>query len=72
MNFGKVWSYNTELESNPCIDVTFVGEELFHSNKEVILSKQFYTNTTFALNHLKIETNFDSNFVDNNFDNNFK
>ena len=49
MNFGKVWSYNTELESNPCIDVTFVGEELFHSNKEVILSKQFYTNMmTFA------------------------
>ena len=37
------------LKNHQGIDVNFVGEELFHTNKEVILSKQFYTNITFTL-----------------------
>ena len=38
-NLGKVKSYNTTFENNQGINVTFVGEELIHTNKEVILSK---------------------------------
>ena len=32
-------SYNGKIENNEDIDVTFVREELIHTNKEVILSK---------------------------------
>ena len=39
MNFGKVYSYNAKFENNQGVDLTFAGEELTHTNKEVILSK---------------------------------
>ena len=47
--FWKSAAVQRKFENNHGIDVTFTGEELFHANKEVILSKQFYTNMTFAL-----------------------
>ena len=42
-------SYNGKFGNKQVINVTFVGEELIHTDKEVILSKYFYTNMTFAL-----------------------
>ena len=42
-NFEKFQFYNAMFESSQGTDVTFSGEELFNTNKEVILLKQFYT-----------------------------
>ena len=48
-NLGKKYSCHAKFENNQGNDVTFVGEELFHTNKDVSFSKQFYTNMTFTL-----------------------
>ena len=37
--FWKKQLSNAKLENNQDIDVTFVGEKLFHTNKEVIWTK---------------------------------
>ena len=58
MDFGKLYSCKAKLEKNQGNSESFVGEELFHINNEVILSKQYYGYMTFALTSfctLKIE-----------------
>ena len=58
MNFEKLYSCKAKLEKNQGNSETFVGEELFHINNEVIFSKQYYGYMTFTLTPfytLKIE-----------------
>ena len=47
--FWKKQPYNAKPENNQDIDVIFIGEKLFLTNKEVIWSKLFYTNMAFKI-----------------------